>query len=82
MIQVNINPAYRTSELEYTLRKVGVSLLICTARFKSSDYVGMVEALMPALKHGVVESETLPLLRHLVQIGGEAKDFKHEIHFG
>src|SRR5262245_4005188 len=38
MIQVNINPAYRLSELEYTLTKVGVRALICAARFKTSDY--------------------------------------------
>lgn len=74
MIQVNINPAYRASELEYTLRKVGVSLLICTARFKSSDYVAMVEALVPGLsRQGVVDSPGLPRLRHLVQIGGEVR---------
>src|SRR5690606_21105286 len=29
MIQVNINPAYRLSEAEYTLKKVGVKALIC-----------------------------------------------------
>jgi fatty-acyl-CoA synthase len=75
IIQVNINPAYRSSELEYTLAKVGVSLLICTARFKSSNYVAMVEALVPGLRDGagVVASKQLPLLRHLVQVGGEAR---------
>ena len=29
LIQVNINPAYRLSEVEYTLNKVGVKALIC-----------------------------------------------------
>ena len=42
MILVNINPAYRLSELEYALNSVGCRALITATRFKSSDYVGMV----------------------------------------
>src|SRR5579871_1496618 len=40
LIQVNINPAYRLSEVEYTLKKVGVKVLVAAEKFKSSDYVG------------------------------------------
>src|SRR5437588_5315365 len=43
VILVNINPAYRTSELEYALRQSGCRLLIAARAFKSSDYVAMVE---------------------------------------
>ena len=46
LIQVNINPAYRLAELEYTLAKVGVKALLSADAFKSSDYLGMVEALV------------------------------------
>ncbi|MGQ4614699.1 AMP-binding protein [Nocardia sp. R7R-8] len=46
-ILVNINPAYRTSELEYVLRQAGVRMLIATERFKSSDYVAMIEEVRP-----------------------------------
>nr|WP_145206174.1 AMP-binding protein [Sphingobium sp. B2] len=71
MIQVNINPAYRASELEYTLRKVGVKALICAASFKTSDYVAMVETLLPSVAGaGEVRSERLPALAHLIMIGG------------
>lgn len=42
-ILVNINPAYRTSELEYVLRQAGVRMLVAAERFKSSDYVAMIE---------------------------------------
>src|SRR5580658_3134017 len=49
LILVTINPAYRVTELEYTLRKVGVRALVSAGRFKSSDYVGMVESLAPEL---------------------------------
>ncbi|MBO0684988.1 MAG: AMP-binding protein [Candidatus Dormibacteraeota bacterium] len=41
-ILVNINPAYRTSELEYALNQSGVSLLILARAFRSADYVGML----------------------------------------
>ena len=43
LIQVNINPAYRTVELEQALNKVGVRMLIAAERFKSSDYVAMFD---------------------------------------
>jgi len=48
-ILVNINPAYRTSELEYALRQSGCRMLISAQAFKSSDYAAMVESVRPAL---------------------------------
>ncbi|MEI6158656.1 MAG: AMP-binding protein [Roseococcus sp.] len=62
LVLVNINPAYRLSELEYALNKVGCVALITATRFKSSDYIGMLDALGAA---------KLPLLRHRIQIGPE-----------
>ncbi|MGW4346399.1 AMP-binding protein [Streptomyces sp. NPDC004690] len=41
-IMVNINPAYRTHEVEYVLKQAGISLLFASLRHKSSDYRGMV----------------------------------------
>jgi fatty-acyl-CoA synthase len=41
-ILVNINPAYKTSELQYALTQSGVSLLIHARAFRSSDYMAMV----------------------------------------
>jgi fatty-acyl-CoA synthase len=38
-ILVNINPAYRSSELEYALRQSGCSLLILAPGFKDADYL-------------------------------------------
>ncbi|MFG2445420.1 AMP-binding protein [Nocardia fluminea] len=46
-ILVNINPAYRTSELEYVLVQAGVRALIAAPEFKSSDYVAMIEQVRP-----------------------------------
>jgi fatty-acyl-CoA synthase len=42
IILVNINPAYRSHELEYALRQSGVRLLVSAESFKTSDYRAMV----------------------------------------
>ena len=49
VILVNINPAYRTSELEYALRQSGCRLLIAAPSFKTSDYAAMVDEVRPRL---------------------------------
>src|SRR5262249_45113577 len=48
-ILVNINPAYRTSEVEYALRQSGTSVLVAAARFKTSDYAAMIAEVRPNL---------------------------------
>ncbi len=73
LILVTINPAYRRSELEYTLNKVGVRALVAAESFKTSDYAAMVEALAPevaASTPGNLKSAALPSLEVLVKIGG------------
>ena len=42
VILVNVNPAYRTSELRYALRHSGCKALISAPEFKTSDYRAMV----------------------------------------
>ncbi|WP_308340347.1 AMP-binding protein [Variovorax sp. ZS18.2.2] len=63
LILVNINPAYRTSELEYALNKVGCKVLVTMAQFKTSDYLGMLRELGP---------KRLPQLQHTFWIDGKA----------
>jgi fatty-acyl-CoA synthase len=46
-ILVNLNPAYRTSELEYVLRQSGVKLLVSAVNHRTSDYRAMVEEVRP-----------------------------------
>jgi fatty-acyl-CoA synthase len=43
VILVNINPAYRTSELRYALQQSGCRMLIAADAFKASDYRAMVD---------------------------------------
>ncbi|HYO46558.1 MAG TPA: AMP-binding protein [Gemmatimonadota bacterium] len=56
VILVNINPAYRTSELEYALRQSGCRVLVAAPEFKGADYQAMVEEVrdgLPALEQVV-----------------------------
>src|ERR1700733_2607215 len=46
-ILVNINPAYRTSELEFVLNQSGCKLLVAAQRLKTSDYAAMIEEVRP-----------------------------------
>ncbi|WP_298193781.1 AMP-binding protein [Novosphingobium sp.] len=64
-VLVTINPAYRASEVEYALNKVGCSVLVTAARFKSSDYLAMLREIGPA---------RLPQLRAIVAIGAEVHE--------
>src|SRR3954453_8155451 len=47
-ILVNINPAYRTHELEYVLNQAGIGTLIAAPAFKTSDYRAMIEQVRPS----------------------------------
>jgi fatty-acyl-CoA synthase len=49
VILVNVNPAYRTSELEYALSQSGCRVLFAARSFKTADYVAMVEEVRPQL---------------------------------
>ncbi|MDF8331784.1 AMP-binding protein [Novosphingobium cyanobacteriorum] len=64
-ILVTINPAYRTSEVEYALNKVGCTVLVTAARFKTSDYIAMLRE---------IGRDKLPMLRSMIALGGEAHE--------
>jgi fatty-acyl-CoA synthase len=56
-ILVNLNPAYKTAELEYALRQSGTSVLVQARGFRQSDYRRMVEEVRsrcPELRQVVV----------------------------
>ncbi len=67
-VLVNINPAYRLSELEYALNKAGVSVLVTAAAFKTSNYLGMLQN----LGVGQARGSRLPGLRTVVRMGDDA----------
>jgi fatty-acyl-CoA synthase len=72
-ILVNINPAYRTSELEYALNKVGCKVLVMACRHRSSDYLAMLRALAPELDsgEGSLQAVKLPSLKHVIVLDDE-----------
>ena len=74
LVLVNINPAYRTAELEYALNKVGCRALVTMQRFKTSDYLGMLRELGPA---------KLPYLEQIVwiDVAGEGGDEAGALRF-
>ncbi|HEX3573784.1 MAG TPA: AMP-binding protein [Rhodopila sp.] len=75
LILVNINPAYRLTEVEYALNKVGCKALVTATSFKTSDYIGMLNTLAPELaiaRPGQLHAARLPALRSIIQIGGDA----------
>jgi fatty-acyl-CoA synthase len=72
VILVNINPAYRITELEYALNKVGCRMLVTMTSFKTSDYAGMVRELAPELAaaaNGEMKAQRAPALRRVVSLG-------------
>jgi len=75
IVLVNINPAYRASELEYALNKVGCRMLITMTAFKTTDYLEIVRELAPELGSsipGALCAPRLPELRWVVHLGSEA----------
>lgn len=63
-VMVNINPAYRTHEVEYVLQQAGISVLFASVAHKSSDYRGMVDQVRGKC----------PELREVVYIGDPSWD--------
>ena len=67
-VLVTVNPAYRTHELEYLLHQSEVSALITIGNFRSSDYVSMLNEVVPELGDSVPGQLNCPKLPHLKQM--------------
>lgn len=68
-VLVNINPSYRTHELEYALKQSGTNTLILEGVFKVSNYAEMICELAPELKTSTTQtfrSERLPELKRVI----------------
>ncbi len=69
LVLVNVNPAYRESELEYALGRAGCRALITASAFKASDYLAMLLRLAPELRDGppaALACARLPMLRLVI----------------
>ncbi len=72
LVLVNINPAYRSHELEYALAMVDCRALILARTFKTSDYPAILRELAPELDAcapGELRAARLPSLRHVIVLG-------------
>ena len=70
-VMVNVNPAYRTHELAYVLEQSEANALILIGKFRNSDYVAMVNEVVPELKDfnaGELISAQFPYLRNVIHI--------------
>ena len=75
MILVNINPAFQTDDLKYSLNQVEVKALIMPEKFSHSNYVDIVRHLVPTLGHDnttIVKSEQVPNLEKIIVCGHTA----------
>ncbi|WP_043691811.1 AMP-binding protein [Luteibacter sp. 9133] len=75
LILVNINPAYRSHELAYSLNKVGCRALILPRVFRSSHYLEILTGLAPEMASappGGLRAAALPDLRHVILLDDEA----------
>ena len=73
-ILVNINPAYRTHELEYALKQSGCSALIIAPPFKTSRYADLLREVCPELADcgpGELHAARLPELRTVIAFGDQ-----------
>jgi len=73
-VLVNVNPAYRTHELEYVLKESRARALLLIDSFKSSNYLDMFYEVCPEAKRsepGHLESWRFPHLRSVIFIGRE-----------
>ena len=74
VILVNINPAYRLSELEYALNVSGCRAIVTAERLKTSMYLKMLQTLAPELASsapGTLKAAKLPALQWVIRMGAE-----------
>jgi fatty-acyl-CoA synthase len=70
-VLVNINPAYRSQELQYVLHQADITTLFLTDCFKGSEYFALLAEVCPELAScppGELRSANCPLLRRVVSI--------------
>lgn len=68
VVLVNINPAYRSKELEYALQRSEVNALFVIPQFRSSNYINMLVELIPEINTSTTEiaTDSFPHLHRIV----------------
>lgn len=71
IILVNLNPAYKSHELEYVLNKVSCKGLVIASQFKTTDYQEFLTRIAPEIvvcTDKIIHSERLPFLKFVIKI--------------
>ncbi len=74
LILVNINPAYRSHEFDYAMRKSGCRALILSRGHKNNDYFSSLRSVAPEIDAaipGKLASKGLPKLEIVIRLGAE-----------
>lgn len=71
-ISVTVNTNYKLHELEYLVKQSDITTLCLSDGFRDSDYVEMINTLVPEIKEserGHLKSNKFPFLKNMVFIG-------------
>nr|AGS54157.1 long-chain-fatty-acid--CoA ligase [uncultured bacterium contig00051] len=71
-VLVTVNTSYKTHELDYVLKQSDMVCLCVIDGWRDSDYIGMVNELVPELKtsqRGHIDSAKYPCLKYIVHVG-------------
>ena len=74
IILVNINPAYRSHEFDYAIKKSGCRALILSPGHKNNDYFASLRTCAPeidAAEPGKLRSQGLPRLEFVIRLGAD-----------
>ncbi|MEF9950035.1 MAG: AMP-binding protein [Mucinivorans sp.] len=73
-VLVTVNTNYKTTELEYVMRNADIHTMCMMNGYRDSDYVAIVNQVVPELKtsqRGFLRSSKLPALHNVVYLGAE-----------
>lgn len=84
LILVNINPAYQSDELAYTIGKVGLSVLFLNDKFRHLDYIKIVRAVVPEVETNNpydIRSKRFPTLKGIVRMNSDDSYIKGFVNY-
>lgn len=73
-VLVTVNTNYKATEVEYVMRNADIHTMCLMNGYRDSDYVAIVNEIVPELKssqRGFLRCEKLPKLRNVVYLGAE-----------
>lgn len=73
-VLVTVNTNYKATEVEYVMRNADIHTMCLMNGYRDSDYVAIVNEIVPELKssqRGFLRCEKLPELRNVVYLGAE-----------